>query len=454
MKNKLIPLGVLLLTFMLLSSKVYSQNYDIAIPDNYYYFYVLPKDNPNAPKNVIFVGQPAKVHVWVKNVGDYINNRTISVRLKIYEGENLVFNKSESRYVSSFSPQTSLDFVFEWTPSKATPYTIKANASINIKEVDYSNNVQELTITPKLISLTLSLVPDSISKVRIRMVLPNNTIKESEISGSKNYFSLSYGNVSLSLIDTSKNFSSILYKFSNFSSPSLNFTYKNANEISFLLNKDARIELRYNTLYRCELVTKNYEGKRIDGVKVYVNFPNGSIKEIVTPYVDYLQPGSLKVLNATYQNYTFSYPDTSFNIMNYGEYSIPVDIRDEVIKVVDVFNMPVEGAKVSVTFANGTKRSFETDSSGTVVLNQIPLGKVNGTVEYYFFGFKLFNSSISNPTNGVAVVNVYFSSKVIMIVTGLTLAILISVLLYVLQSVIGKALRKEKVEKQAPEPSF
>jgi len=116
--------------------------------------------------------------------------------------------------------------------------------------------------------------------------------------------------------------------------------------------------------------------------------------------------------------------------------------------------MPVEGAKVSITFANGTERNFETNSSGTLVLNQIPLGKVNGTVEYYFFGFKLFNSSIPNPTNGVAVVNVYFSSKVIMIVTGLTLAILISVLLYVLQSVIGKALKKEKVEKQAPEPSF
>jgi carboxypeptidase family protein len=52
------------------------------------------------------------------------------------------------------------------------------------------------------------------------------------------------------------------------------------------------------------------------------------------------------------------------------------------VKVVDKSSNPIQGASLSVTFANATTRMFTTDSQGTVQLGDIPYGSYTASVSY------------------------------------------------------------------------
>ena len=52
------------------------------------------------------------------------------------------------------------------------------------------------------------------------------------------------------------------------------------------------------------------------------------------------------------------------------------------VKVVDKLNSPIQGASVTITFANATSRTFTTDSQGTVQLGDIPIGPYSAHVLY------------------------------------------------------------------------
>ena len=52
------------------------------------------------------------------------------------------------------------------------------------------------------------------------------------------------------------------------------------------------------------------------------------------------------------------------------------------VKVVDKLNNPIQGASLTVTFANTTSRAFTTDSQGTVQLGDIPVGPYSVHVLY------------------------------------------------------------------------
>jgi Carboxypeptidase regulatory-like domain len=52
------------------------------------------------------------------------------------------------------------------------------------------------------------------------------------------------------------------------------------------------------------------------------------------------------------------------------------------VKVVDKLSNPIQGASVTITFANATSRTFTTDSQGTVQLGDIPIGPYSAHVLY------------------------------------------------------------------------
>ena len=52
------------------------------------------------------------------------------------------------------------------------------------------------------------------------------------------------------------------------------------------------------------------------------------------------------------------------------------------VKVVDRLNNPIQGASVTITFANATSRAFTTDPQGTVQLGDIPIGPYSAHVLY------------------------------------------------------------------------
>jgi len=52
------------------------------------------------------------------------------------------------------------------------------------------------------------------------------------------------------------------------------------------------------------------------------------------------------------------------------------------VKVVDKLNNPIQGALVTITFANATSRTFTTDIQGTVHLGDIPIGPYSAHVFY------------------------------------------------------------------------
>ena len=52
------------------------------------------------------------------------------------------------------------------------------------------------------------------------------------------------------------------------------------------------------------------------------------------------------------------------------------------VKVVDKSSNPIQGASVTVTFVNATKRVFTTDNQGTVQLGEIPTGSYTASVSY------------------------------------------------------------------------
>src|SRR6266567_3608977 len=61
---------------------------------------------------------------------------------------------------------------------------------------------------------------------------------------------------------------------------------------------------------------------------------------------------------------------------------VPLDLSSASVKVVDKLNNAIQGASVTITFANATSRTFTTNSQGLVQLGDIPVGPYSVHVTY------------------------------------------------------------------------
>ncbi|MEM3576802.1 MAG: hypothetical protein QXQ07_07295, partial [Thermoproteota archaeon] len=157
-KLKSIVLVVIFILFLSFFFKnVASENsiYYLKIPDNYYYFYLEPKDNYNFPRNTIYVGQPARIFVYLQNTGNSEANGTATVRIIVSCNNTTVFDKNETKDIMLL-PRVSEIFLFDLTFNDSKEYAVKAISYILVNNKTIKTSEQQISIHPNLVSVTLS----------------------------------------------------------------------------------------------------------------------------------------------------------------------------------------------------------------------------------------------------------------------------------------------------------
>jgi len=98
----------------------------------------------------------------------------------------------------------------------------------------------------------------------------------------------------------------------------------------------------------------------------------------------WLAATSWTVTSATWEGYqgALSAPVPLDLTTGSGSAVVKVNAYAASVKVVDKLNNPIQGASVTITFANATSRAFTTDAQGTVQLGDIPIGPYSAHVIY------------------------------------------------------------------------
>ena len=98
----------------------------------------------------------------------------------------------------------------------------------------------------------------------------------------------------------------------------------------------------------------------------------------------WLAATSWTVTSATWEGYQGALPAPVPLDLTTGSGSAVVKVNAYAasVKVVDKLNNPIQGASVTITFANATSRAFTTDAQGTVQLGDIPIGPYSAHVIY------------------------------------------------------------------------
>ena len=90
------------------------------------------------------------------------------------------------------------------------------------------------------------------------------------------------------------------------------------------------------------------------------------------------------VTSATWEGYqtALSSPVTLDLSSSSASASVKILAYPATLKVVDKSSNPIQGASVTITFANATTRMFTTDSQGSILLGDIPYGSYTTSVSY------------------------------------------------------------------------
>ncbi|MGB9806914.1 MAG: hypothetical protein ACPLRT_09180 [Thermoproteota archaeon] len=459
-KDKIVKSSLLLVVFVLFLSfpfkSVISENsiYSLKIPDNWYYFYLVPRGNYNFPRDNIYVGQPARIFVFLQNTGTTEANGTARVRIEVSdENGRVVFARNSTDKYIRLLPRLSELFTFDLTFNSSEKYTITAKSFVFIGNKTVETSEQQISILPKPVRITLFT---NVPSLNILIKVPELSI-EKQINGSYP-LDVPFKNVTIVLVNNSVMTPQAKYVLASQNIFRLVADYtsiKFKEEVSgntYDITGSIELPIVYNTFYNYSIITKNKSLSPI-GANISIQFPNGSTVWVGTPYNGWLQNGTYKILNATYENYDVLPYRTVFYVTGSGSKEIVLDVDDQVIKVVNSFinllNFPIEGADVSVTFYNGTSRTLKTNASGIVLLSQIPLGKIKGGyVVYKVLGISQ-NVTIT-PYDKIVTVNVYLSYPIITLLATLTLVILVSVLVIILKSKIEKVLFGTASKKETP----
>jgi hypothetical protein len=116
------------------------------------------------------------------------------------------------------------------------------------------------------------------------------------------------------------------------------------------------------------------------------------------------------------------------------------------VKVVDKLNNPIQGASVTITFANTTSRPFTTDSQGTVSLGDIPVGPYSAHILYQGQDQGTWSEDASVAANSAVTLNVGGTSSA-PVVSGIVLLTIFGVALFLIFLAI-------KVRRPVPPPKI
>jgi len=416
MKKYIFSLLVFILIVLSVAPVSLGSPLDLRIPDNYYYFYLVPRDNYNFPRDNIYVGQPARVFVYLKNTGSSSVDANATVNLSV----GSIYSKNITKEVS-LAPATSEIFTFDliFNDSKTYPVVAKSFVFYNGKYVE--NSEQSFSVTPKLITLKVtSNAPSKVEVPELNLVTDTNT----EIS-------VPFVDFSVIVLNKTYVFNQTKYEVVGQSNFIFKADYKNLvlNETisgaSFDMTKQIILDVAYNYFYNVTITTVNLNNAFIK-TKIVITLPNGSAVETFVPYNAWLPSGKYKVMSAIYQNYNVI-PYTNgyvFDISQPTYKQVVVQVDDQIIRVKDILGLPLQGANVTVTFFNGTTRLFVTNNAGEVFLSQIPMATLeSGQVEYNVIGAD--QKQDLSPNGKVITVTFILSYNTLAIVVVIIIIILI-----------------------------
>jgi hypothetical protein len=96
-----------------------------------------------------------------------------------------------------------------------------------------------------------------------------------------------------------------------------------------------------------------------------------------------------------------------FTVSHPGEYTIPLQVFSDTVKVVDIYGLPVSGATVKLVPWSGARLEETTGANGTVTFAQVPLGTYSGTVTYMGLTAGISSANVGNNASTVTVVLSY-----------------------------------------------
>lgn len=120
----------------------------------------------------------------------------------------------------------------------------------------------------------------------------------------------------------------------------------------------------------------------------------------------WLYGGTYKVIQAEWmgENVVMNY---GFKVTHPGNYTIPLLVYSDTVKVTDVYGVPISGATVRLSTGNGMNITGKTGPSGTVTFEQVPLGTYAGTVTYLGVSAGITSSAVGNNATTVTLVLSY-----------------------------------------------
>ena len=221
---------------------------DLIIPDNYYYFYLVPRDNYNFPRDNIYVGQPARVFVYLKNTGSSSVNANATVSLSVGN----IYNKNMTKEVS-LAPAISELFIFDLVFNDSKTYSVVAKSFVfyNGKYVETSE--QSFSITPKFIAVKVtSDAPSKVEVPELNVVTDVNTA-----------ISVPFADFSIIVLNQTYVLNQTKYEIISQSKFVFKADYKNIilNETisgaSFDITKQIILNVDYNYFYNVTITTVN-----------------------------------------------------------------------------------------------------------------------------------------------------------------------------------------------------
>jgi len=133
-----------------------------------------------------------------------------------------------------------------------------------------------------------------------------------------------------------------------------------------------------------EAAFKNFKGLELseNPSSFTLQFPNDTVSGQLNPSnVYYIQSGTTQWKSIIWQGVEVAPPDAYFDATD-GNPIVNCLIYDFVVKVSDLFGLPIAGAQVSAKLSNGRTVNTQTGPDGVAVIHMAPKGRFTASISY------------------------------------------------------------------------
>ena len=206
---------------------------------------------------------------------------------------------------------------------------------------------------------------------------------------------------------------------------------------------------KFDKQFHYTLTFKDAAGNALTPNPTSVVLSSGGSSVATSTYSgQYLSATSWTVTSATWEGYqtALSAPVALDLTSSSASAALTILAYPASLKVVDKTNNPIQGATITVTFANATTRVFTTDGQGTVQLGEIPYGPYTAQVTYQGQAQAPVGEDATSGSVSTITLNIGGGSSA-PVVSGVVLLTIFGVALFMILLAI-------KVRKPPPPPSI